>query len=115
MPSRVQHRYVVIGAGAIGGCVGGVLARADVPVVLVARGRNAEVLAAEGLTLHTPDGTFRVPVVVASPEQVQLTETDVLISRPRHNNWIRRYANGSTVQWPRRTVSSPLRGSVCRC
>jgi len=79
VPSRVQHRYVVIGAGAIGGCVGGVLARADVPVVLVARGRNAEVLAAEGLTLHTPDGTFRVPVVVASPEQVQLTETDVLI------------------------------------
>ena len=79
MPSEVRRRYVVIGAGAIGACIGGVLARADVPVVLVARGRNAEVLAAEGLTLHTPDGTFHVPVSVAAPEQVQLTRADVLV------------------------------------
>lgn len=79
MPSENQHRYVVIGAGAIGGCIGGVLARADVPVVLVARGRNAEVLAAKGLTMHTPDGTFRVPVAVASIEDVRLTHADVLV------------------------------------
>lgn len=79
MPSEVQHRYVVIGTGAIGGCIGGVLARADVPVVLVARGRNAEVLAAEGLTMHTPDGTFRVPVSVASIDEVQLSPADVLV------------------------------------
>ena len=79
MPTKVQHRYVVIGAGAIGGCIGAVLARANVPVVLVARGRNAEVLAAEGLTLHTPDGTFHVPIAVASPEQVTLTDADVLV------------------------------------
>lgn len=79
MPSKVQRRYVVIGAGAIGGCIGGVLARADVPVILVARGRNAEVLAAEGLTLHTPDGTFQVPIAVSSPDQVELTHADVLV------------------------------------
>lgn len=79
MPSEVQRRYVVIGAGAIGGCVGGVLARADVPVVLVARGRNAEVLAAEGLTMHTPDGAFRVPIAVAPLEEVRLTDADVLV------------------------------------
>jgi 2-dehydropantoate 2-reductase len=47
---------------------------------LVARGRHAEVLAANGLTLRTPDGTFRTPVTVVSrPEQVQLTERDVLV------------------------------------
>lgn len=79
MPSNVQHRYVVIGAGAIGGCVAGVLARANVPVVLIARGRNAEVLSAQGLTLHTPDGTYRVPVAVASIEDVSLTHADVLV------------------------------------
>jgi len=54
--SEVQHRYVVIGVGAIGGCIGGVLARAGVPVVLVARGRTTEVLVAEDSTLYTPDG-----------------------------------------------------------
>jgi len=74
-----QHRYVVIGAGAIGGCIGGVLARGDVPVVLVARGRNAEVLAGEGLTMHTPDGTYRVSVSVATADDVRLTEADVLV------------------------------------
>ena len=77
--SEVQHRYVVIGAGAIGGCIGGVLARADVPVVLVAGGRTAEVLVAEGLTLHTPDGTFHVPVAVAPVKELRLTDGDVLV------------------------------------
>jgi 2-dehydropantoate 2-reductase len=79
VPSAVQYRYVVIGAGAIGGCIGGVLARAGIPVVLVARGRNADVLAAEGLTLHTPDGTVRVPVTVAAAGDLRLTHTDVLV------------------------------------
>jgi 2-dehydropantoate 2-reductase len=60
--------------------VGGVLARADVPVVLVARGRNAEALQSDGLTLHTPDGTFRVPVTAAArPQDVHLTDDDVLV------------------------------------
>jgi 2-dehydropantoate 2-reductase len=56
-----------------------VLARAGVPVVLVARGRNAEVLAAQGLTLHTPDGTYQVPVTVATSADLRLTDADVLV------------------------------------
>jgi len=40
-----DRRYVIIGAGAIGGAVGAVLARAGIPTVLVARGRHAEILA----------------------------------------------------------------------
>jgi len=76
----LQHRYVIIGAGAIGGTVGGVLTRAGVPAVLVARGRHAEVLAADGLMLRTPDGTFSTAVTTASrPEDVELTDRDVLI------------------------------------
>jgi 2-dehydropantoate 2-reductase len=79
VPSQDQHRYVVIGAGAIGGCIGAALARAGVPVVVVARGRNAEVLAAQGLTLHTPDGTFEVPIAVATLGDLRLTDADVLV------------------------------------
>jgi 2-dehydropantoate 2-reductase len=79
-PVEDGRRYVIVGAGAIGGTVGGVLARASVPTVLVARGRHAEILAAEGLTLRTPDGTFHTPVTaVARPERLQLTRHDVLV------------------------------------
>lgn len=71
---------MIIGAGAIGGTVGGVLARAGIPTVLIARGRHAEVLAAEGLTLKTPDGTFRTAVTTASrADDFELTDRDVLV------------------------------------
>jgi 2-dehydropantoate 2-reductase len=79
-PVEDGRRYVIVGAGAIGGTVGGVLARASVPTVLVARGRHAEILAAEGLTLRTPDGTFHTPVTaVSGAEHVRLTSDDVLV------------------------------------
>jgi 2-dehydropantoate 2-reductase len=75
-----DRRYVIVGAGAIGGTLGGVLARAGIPAVLVARGRHAEILSRDGLTLTTPDGTFHTPVSAASrPEQVRLTRRDVLV------------------------------------
>ena len=77
---RHEHRYVIIGAGAIGGTVGAVLTRAGTPAVLVARGRHAEVLAAAGIALRTPDGTFRTAVTTASrAEDVQLTHRDVMV------------------------------------
>lgn len=75
-----DRRYVIVGAGAIGGTVGGVLARAGIPTVLVARGRHAEILAANGLTLTTPDGVFHTPVsAVSRPEDVRLTRHDVFV------------------------------------
>jgi 2-dehydropantoate 2-reductase len=75
-----DRRYVIVGAGAIGGTVGGALARAGIPTVLVARGRHAEILLADGLTLTTPDGTFHTPVTAVSrPEQLRLTRHDVLV------------------------------------
>lgn len=79
MSTHGAHRYIVIGAGAIGGCLAGVLTRAGVPVVLIARGRNAEALASTGLVLHTPDGTHRVAVTAATPDDVRLTDADVLV------------------------------------
>jgi 2-dehydropantoate 2-reductase len=74
------RRYVIVGAGAIGGTVGGVLARAGIPTVLVARGRHAETLHSAGLVLRTPDGIFHTPVTaVSGAEQLRLTPDDVLV------------------------------------
>lgn len=73
-------RFIVIGAGAIGGTVGGVLARSGADVVLVARGEHARVLSERGLKLRTPDGEFQIPVsVAAAPADVRLTPRDVLV------------------------------------
>jgi 2-dehydropantoate 2-reductase len=75
-----DRRYVIVGAGAIGGAVGAALTRAGSPTVLVARGRHAETLATAGLTLRTPDGTFHTPVTaVSGAEQLRLTPDDVLV------------------------------------
>src|ERR1700753_1229190 len=75
-----DHRYVIIGAGAIGGTVGGVLTRADGPAAVVARGRHAKILADTGLILRTPDGAFHTPVTaVSGAEHLRLTPDDVLV------------------------------------
>jgi len=75
-----RRRYIVVGAGAIGGTIGGVLARAGADAVLVARGAHARALSDTGLRLRTPDGVLEIPVTVAaSPDDVALTERDVLV------------------------------------
>ncbi|MEU9791600.1 2-dehydropantoate 2-reductase N-terminal domain-containing protein [Streptomyces sparsogenes] len=73
-------RYVVIGAGAVGGAIGGRLSQSGHDVVLVARGVHYEALRRDGLRLLTPDGTHRLPVPVADrPEAVELRPDDVLV------------------------------------
>lgn len=73
-------RHVVIGAGAIGSGIGGLLTDAGVAVVLVARGEHREAMVANGLRVLTPEGRVEVrPVVAATPEDVALTEDDVLV------------------------------------
>lgn len=75
-----RRRYIIVGAGAIGGTLGGVLARAGLTTILVARGRHAETLASSGLTLRTPDGTFHTAITaVSDAAQVRLTSDDVLV------------------------------------
>lgn len=76
----MPYRYVIVGAGAVGGTVGGALARSGADVVLVARGAHAHALSDRGLVLRTPDGVFEIPVTVAAePSEVRLTEHDVLV------------------------------------
>jgi 2-dehydropantoate 2-reductase len=47
-------RYIVIGAGAVGGTIGGRLFESGHDVVLVARGPHLDALRAHGLRLATP-------------------------------------------------------------
>ena len=73
-------RFVVLGAGAIGGVVGGRLAQHGHDVLLIARGAHYEAIRDRGLRLDSPDDsiTLRVPVV-DNPEQIGWTPDDVLL------------------------------------
>ncbi|MEU6439711.1 2-dehydropantoate 2-reductase N-terminal domain-containing protein [Streptomyces sp. NPDC047046] len=74
-------RYIVIGAGAVGGTVGARLAGSGREVVCVARGAHKEALERDGLRLVTPDGeqVHRLPVVGGPEELGQLRADDVLL------------------------------------
>jgi 2-dehydropantoate 2-reductase len=73
-------RFVIYGAGAIGGVVGACLQRGSHAVVLVARGRHREVMASAGLRLETPDGsTVLEPHVVDHPDRVEWRGDDVVL------------------------------------
>lgn len=50
-------RYVVLGAGAVGGTIGVLLAEAGCEVTLIARGDHGRAIETTGLTLRTPDGS----------------------------------------------------------
>ncbi|MGE2736024.1 ketopantoate reductase family protein [Mycolicibacterium vaccae] len=75
-----EHRYVIVGAGAIGGVVGGLLARSGTEAVLVGRGAHGAALAERGLLLRTPDGAYGIEVTAAGgPDGVRLDLRDVLV------------------------------------
>jgi 2-dehydropantoate 2-reductase len=73
-------RYIIIGAGAVGGTIGGCLAQGGHEVVLVARGAHLDALRAGGLRLGTPSGTDTLPIpAVGGPQEIALRRGDVLI------------------------------------
>ncbi|WP_059010858.1 ketopantoate reductase family protein [Streptomyces specialis] len=73
-------RYIIIGAGAVGGAIGGRLHASGHDVVLVARGAHGRALRESGLRLQTPDESLTLPVpVVEGPEEVHLRRDDVLV------------------------------------
>ncbi|MFD8482853.1 ketopantoate reductase family protein [Kitasatospora sp. NPDC059673] len=73
-------RYLFLGAGAVGGTIGGRLHQSGHDVVLVARGPHLTALRKDGLRLTTPDGTHQLPVpAIGGPEEIELTPDDVLV------------------------------------
>jgi 2-dehydropantoate 2-reductase len=73
-------RYIIIGAGAIGGTIGARLFESGHEVVLTARGAHYAALRDGGLRFATPAGTRTLPIpVVAGPGELSLRRDDVLI------------------------------------
>ena len=73
-------RFIVYGAGAIGGLAGGLMADAGADVVLIARGAHADAMKQKGLTIQSADGprTVKVPVAT-SPAGVRIEEDDTVL------------------------------------
>jgi 2-dehydropantoate 2-reductase len=64
-------RIAVMGAGAVGGYYGGMLAHAGADVTLIARGRHLQAIQSDGLTVRRQKETIHIPDIkaTASPEE----------------------------------------------
>ncbi len=73
-------RFLIYGAGAIGGTIGGRLFEAGHDVTLLARGDHLRALQADGLTLAAPGGTVTLPVpAVEHPAAAAPAAGDVVV------------------------------------
>ncbi|WP_037604421.1 ketopantoate reductase family protein [Streptacidiphilus rugosus] len=74
-------RYIIVGAGAVGGAIGGRLAQSGREVALVARGAHLDALRTEGLRLITPQGSelLRIPSYAHHEDLGPLRRDDVLV------------------------------------
>ena len=73
-------RFIVYGAGAIGGAIGGRLHQHGHDTVLIARGRHLDALREGGLELRSPEETTIIKVpVVDDPERIGLRADDVVV------------------------------------
>jgi 2-dehydropantoate 2-reductase len=74
-------RFVIYGAGAVGGTIGARLHLAGRDVLLIARGAHLEVLRRDGLHFATPDDAQRLRIPVAgspSDDEIAITADDVV-------------------------------------
>lgn len=76
----MAQRFIIYGAGGVGGVMGALLHRSGHDVVLIARGAHLEALQRDGLTLIGPERTSRHPVAaVGHPDEIDLAPGDVVI------------------------------------
>jgi 2-dehydropantoate 2-reductase len=74
-------RFVIIGAGAIGGVVGAGLYEAGRDVLLVARGAHHDAIAARGLTLETPRRRVTLPIPVTPTPTAKVGDIVLLATK----------------------------------
>jgi 2-dehydropantoate 2-reductase len=73
-------RFVVYGAGGIGGVLGARLFEHDHEVVLIARGAHGEAIRERGLVVESPDSTVTLRIeTVATPDEVAWKDGDVVL------------------------------------
>jgi len=80
-------RYVILGAGAVGGVVGGLLGVAGHEVALIARGEHLAAIRRDGLRVETPDAIHQVRAeVAADPAELGLRTDDVVLLGVKGND-----------------------------
>jgi 2-dehydropantoate 2-reductase len=73
-------RFVVYGAGAVGGTLGALLFTSGHDVILIARGGHLSAIAADGLRLIDRGGDRTLPIkAVASPRDIDWRQGDVVL------------------------------------
>ena len=73
-------RYVVYGAGAIGGAIGARLFQAGHDVTLIARGAHLQAITEGGLVLADPDETVTLPIkAVGHPNEAEVGPGDIVV------------------------------------
>ncbi|HTP27919.1 MAG TPA: 2-dehydropantoate 2-reductase [Anaeromyxobacteraceae bacterium] len=72
-------RIVIVGAGGVGGVVGGFLARAGIEVAFVARGAQLAAMRDQGLRVESPRASFHLPHVEVSQHPNELAPADAVI------------------------------------
>jgi 2-dehydropantoate 2-reductase len=96
-------RFVVFGAGAIGGAVGGRLFQRGHDVTLVARGEHGNALASGGLVLEAPDGSETLPVAaVTDPAKLEWDDDCVVLIavKGQHTDEVLTRLVGAPLQTP---------------
>jgi 2-dehydropantoate 2-reductase len=82
-----RRRYLVLGAGAVGSALGGMLHVSAAPVVLIARGAQLAALCRGGLTIALPSRTLRVSLdTVPDPRAIRFQEGDVVLVCTKSND-----------------------------
>lgn len=72
-------RFIIYGAGGIGGTIGARLHLSGHDVVLIARGRHLSVLRERGLLFRTPAGDHHLPIPsVSGPHEIDFRDGDVV-------------------------------------
>lgn len=85
-------RYLILGAGAVGGALGGRLALVGRETVLVARGDHLAALRDRGLRLRTPDeDVIQSLPVISGPHELKLNVDDILILATKRSRQTRRW------------------------
>lgn len=80
-------RVVIIGAGAVGGCIGGFLAKQGFPTTFVARGQHGQTIQEKGLLVKRPQQSFSVQVECHPKiDSVNWREGDVAILATKLND-----------------------------
>ena len=80
-------RFIIYGAGAIGGVVGARLFESGHEVVLIARGEHLRAIQSSGLTLQAPSATVTLTIpAVGLPAEIEFRSDDVVFLAMKTND-----------------------------